>query len=132
SKSVEHPDAFWADVAKRIDWFRFPTQIRDVSFKLEDFHIRWFADGELNVSVNCLDRHLAQRGDKTALLFEGDDPTVSVAVTYRELHAKVCRLANVLRNLGVRKGDRVTLYLPMIVEAAVAMLACARIGAVHS
>jgi acetyl-CoA synthetase len=132
SRSVEHPDAFWADIARRIDWFRFPTQIRDVSFDLEDFHIRWFADGELNVSVNCLDRHLAQRGDKTALLFEGDDPTVSSAVTYRDLHARVCRLANALRNLGVKKGDRVTLYLPMIVEAAVAMLACARIGAVHS
>src|SRR5690606_38077566 len=110
-----------------------PTRIRDVSFDRQDFHIRWFADGELNASVNCLDRHLATRGDKTALIFEPDDPGAEPRhVSYRELHARVCRLANALRNLGVGKGDRVTIYLPMIVEAAVAMLACARIGAIHT
>src|SRR5690606_8007947 len=108
-------------------------RIRDVSFDRDDFRIRWFADGELNVSVNCLDRHLATRGDRTALIFEPDDPgTEPRHVSYRELHARVCRLANALRGLGVGKGDRVTIYLPMIVEAAVAMLACARIGAVHT
>ncbi|MDX2300560.1 MAG: acetate--CoA ligase, partial [Xanthomonadaceae bacterium] len=130
--SVSDPDAFWGKVARRVDWMRTPTQIRDVSFKLDDFRIRWFADGELNASVSCLDRHLATRGDKTAILWEGDDPAQSRRISYRELHAEVCRLANALRNLGVGKGDRITLYLPMIPEAAVAMLACARVGAVHS
>ncbi len=130
--SVADPDAFWGKVAGRIDWMRTPTRIRDVSFKLDDFRIRWFADGELNASVSCLDRHLATRGDKTAILWEGDDPAQSRRISYRELHAEVCRLANALRNLGVGKGDRITLYLPMIPEAAVAMLACARVGAVHS
>ena len=133
AQSVREPDAFWADVAHRIEWMKAPTQIRDVSFRLEDFRIRWYADGELNASVSCLDRHLATRGDKTALIFEQDDPSRPAQhVTYRELHARVCRLANALRALGVQKGDRVTIYLPMIPEAAVAMLACARIGAVHS
>jgi acetyl-CoA synthetase len=111
---------------------RFPTRIKDVSFDPADFRVRWFEDGELNVSVNCLDRQLATRGDKTALLFEGDDPGVSRAISYRELHAEVCRFGNALRAAGVAKGDRVTIYMPMIPEAAVAMLACARIGAVHS
>ena len=126
------PQASGRRVAKRIDWFRFPTRIKDVSFDPEDFRIRWYEDGELNVSVNCLDRQLAKRGDKTALLFEGDDPAVSRRVSYRELYEEVCRLGNALRRLGVRKGDRVTIYMPMIPEAAIAMLACARIGAVHS
>ncbi|MBB5207671.1 acetate--CoA ligase [Chiayiivirga flava] len=130
--SVADPDAFWADIARRLDWMRAPTRIKDTSYALEDFHIRWYADGELNVSVNCLDRHLATRGDKTAVIWEGDNPEVSERLSYRELHARVCRFANALRNLGVGKGDRVTIYLPMIVEAAVAMLACTRIGAVHS
>jgi len=130
--SVSDPDAFWGKVAERLDWMRKPTVVRDVSFNVDDFHIRWFADGELNVSVNCLDRQLARRGDKTALIWESDDPTKSLRISYRELHAKVCQLANALRNLGVGKGDRVTLYLPMIPEAAIAMLACARVGAVHS
>jgi acetyl-CoA synthetase len=104
-----------------------------VSYRLEDFHIRWYEDGELNASVNCLDRHLEQRGDKTALIFEHDDPSKPADhITYRELHARVCKLANALRSLGVRKGDRVTIYLPMIPEAVVAMLACARVGAIHS
>ena len=131
-ESVRDPEGFWARIAKRIDWMRFPTKIRDVSFDPDDFRIRWFEDGELNVSVNCLDRQLAQRGDKTALLFEGDDPSVSYRVTYRDLYERTCRFANALRALGVGKGDRVTIYMPMIPEAAVAMLACARIGAVHS
>ncbi|MFA7443589.1 MAG: acetate--CoA ligase, partial [Lysobacteraceae bacterium] len=130
--SVDNPDAFWAEVAERIDWFKKPTVIRNVSFDLDDFRIKWYEDGELNLSVNCLDRHLASRGDKTAIIWEGDDPSESRHISYRELHAMVCRFANALRNLGVAKGDRVTLYLPMIPEAAVAMLACARIGAVHS
>ncbi len=130
--SVRDPDAFWGRIAERIEWQRKPSVIRNVSFALDDFRIRWYEDGQLNLSVNCLDRHLATRGDKTAIIFEGDDPNVSQRISYRELHARVCRFANALRNLGVVKGDRVTLYLPMIVEAAVAMLACARIGAVHS
>ena len=131
-ESLRDPDAFWARIAKRIDWMRFPKRIKDVSFEIADFHVRWFEDGELNVSVNCLDRQLAERSDKTALLFEGDDPGSSRAISYRELHAEVCRFGNALRAAGVAKGDRVTIYMPMIPEAAVAMLACARIGAVHS
>jgi acetyl-CoA synthetase len=132
AESIQAPETFWARIAQRLDWSRAPTRIRDVSFQLEDFRIRWFEDGELNLAANCLDRHLETRGDKTAILWEGDDPAQSRAISYRELHAQVCRCANALRNLGVRKGDRVTIYLPMIPEAAVAMLACARIGAVHS
>jgi acetyl-CoA synthetase len=127
------PEAFWATLAQRLDWYKVPTQIKDVSFDLSDFRIRWYADGELNASVNCLDRHLDKQADKVALIFEPDDPAAPAQhITYRELHARVCRLGNALRNLGVRKGDRVTIYLPMIPEAVVAMLACARIGAVHS
>jgi acetyl-CoA synthetase len=133
ARSIVDPDAFWAEVAKRLDWMRVPTQIRDVSFDANDLHIRWFADGELNASVNCLDRQLATRGDKPALLWEADDPAAEPRrIDYRELHARVCRLANALRHLGLRKGDRVAIYLPMIPEAAVAMLACARIGAIHT
>ncbi len=133
AESVRDPDGFWGKAAERLDWDRKPTKIRDVSYDLKDFHIRWYADGELNASVNCLDRHLATRGDKTALVFEPDDPgKPAQRVSYRELHARVCRLGNALRSLGVAKGDRVTIYLPMIVDAAVAMLACARIGAIHS
>ncbi|MEA0737209.1 acetate--CoA ligase [Xanthomonas campestris pv. campestris] len=132
-ESIEHPEQFWGKAAQRLDWFKQPTQIKDVSFALDDFHVRWFGDGELNASVNCLDRQLVTRGDKTALLFEPDSPdSPSYPVTYRELYERVCKLGNALRNLGVKKGDRVTIYLPMIVDAAVAMLACARIGAVHS
>jgi acetyl-CoA synthetase len=131
--SLADPDAFWAQVATRLDWMRAPTRVKDTSYALDDFHIRWFDDGELNASVNCLDRHLEARGDKTALIFEPDDPSQPAQhISYRDLHARVCRLGNALRNLGVAKGDRVTIYLPMIPEAVVAMLACARIGAVHS
>ncbi|WP_024870397.1 acetate--CoA ligase [Pseudoxanthomonas suwonensis] len=132
-ESVEDPEGFWRKAADRLDWFRKPTRIKDVSYRLEDFHIRWFEDGELNASVNCLDRQLEKRGDKVALLFEPDSPDAPVQkVTYRELYERVCRLGNALRNLGVAKGDRVTIYLPMIPDAVVAMLACARIGAIHS
>ena len=131
--SIADPDAYWGKVAERLDWFKFPTRIKDVSYRVEDFHIHWYADGELNASVNCLDRHLATRGDKTALIFEPDDPTQPAQrISYRELYERVCRLGNALRNLGVNKGDRVTIYLPMIPDAVVAMQACARIGAVHS
>jgi len=131
--SIDDPEAFWGRAAQRLQWFKAPTRIKDVSYDLDDFRIRWFDDGEINASVNCLDRQLETRGDKVALLFEPDGPdSESYGVTYRELYERVCRLSNALRNLGVQKGDRVTLYLPMIPDAAVAMLACARIGAIHS
>jgi acetyl-CoA synthetase len=130
-RSIEDPEGFWREQAKRLDWIRFPTRIKNVDFK-HDARIRWFEDGVLNVSVNCIDRHLAKRGDQTAILFEGDDPAIDKKITYRELHRQVCKLANVLKELGVRKGDRVTIYMPMIPETAYAMFACARIGAIHS
>ena len=133
ARALADPDGFWVEVAARIDWLKAPTKIQNVNFHHDDFRIRWFEDGELNVAANCLDRQLAERGDKTAIIFEPDDPAaLTQHISYRQLHARVCRLANALRNLGVNKGDRVTIYLPMIPEAAVAMLACARIGAVHS
>jgi acetyl-CoA synthetase len=132
AESIRDPETFWAGIAKRLDWIKPPTRIKDVSFAADDLHIHWYEDGELNVSANCLDRHLEKRGDKTAIIFEGDDPGESRHVSYRELHAEVCKFANTLKNLGVTKGDRVVIYLPMIPEAAVAMLACARIGAIHS
>jgi len=128
----EEPDRYWSEVAKRLDWSRFPTEIKDVSFDKADFHIRWFEDGELNVAYNCVDRHLAKRANETAIIWEGDDPSDDARITFAELHEQVCRMANVLKSNGVKKGDRVTLYLPMIPAAAYAMLACARIGAVHS
>ncbi|HRO62632.1 acetate--CoA ligase [Thermomonas sp.] len=132
AESLQDPTAFWTRQARRLDWYRFPTRIKDVSYDPANFHIRWFDDGELNASVNCLDRHLDKHGDKVALIFEPDDPDAPAEkITYRQLHARVCRLANALRNLGVGKGDRVTIYLPMIPEAVVALLACARIGAIH-
>jgi acetyl-CoA synthetase len=130
--SVENNEAFWADIAKRLDWIRFPTRIKDVSFDRKDLHIRWYEDGQLNASYNCLDRHLEKRGDQTAILWEGDDPAHDEKITYRQLHQRVCRMANVLKKLGAKKGDRITIYMPMIPEAAIAMLACARIGAIHS
>ena len=133
ARSRDDGNAFWSEIAQRLQWMKLPTQIKDVSFDPDDLRIRWFADGQLNASVNCLDRHLATRGDKTALIFEPDDPQAPAEhITYAQLHARVCRLANTLRNLGVGKGDRVAIYLPMIPEAAIAMLACARIGAVHT
>ncbi|HXW09784.1 MAG TPA: acetate--CoA ligase [Steroidobacteraceae bacterium] len=132
AESVADPEGFWSRMGRRIDWVQPYTKVRDVSFDASDFRIRWFYDGKLNVAWNCLDRHLAERGDKVALIHEGDDPDESAKVTYRELYHRVCKLANALKSLGVGKGDRVTIYLPMIPEAAVAMLACARIGAIHS
>ncbi|MDX1550676.1 MAG: AMP-binding protein, partial [Lysobacter spongiicola] len=133
AESVADPERFWGRVGERLEWTRTPTRIKDVDFDARDLHIRWYADGELNASVNCLDRHLEARGDKTALIFEPDDPQDEAQhISYRVLHERVCKLANALRSLGVRKGDRVTIYLPMIPEAAVAMLACARVGAIHS
>ncbi len=130
-RSIEDPDGFWAEQAKRLDWIRPPSKIKDVDFD-DNARIRWFEDGVLNVSANCIDRHLATRGDQTAIVWEGDDPKVDRKITYRQLHREVCKLANVLKELGVKKGDRVTIYMPMIPETAYAMLACARIGAVHS
>jgi len=130
--SVVDSARFWAEQAGRLEWLTAPTRIRDVSFAEADFRIEWFGDGVLNVSVNCIDRHLAEHGDDIAILWEGDDAAEQRRISYRELHAQVCRMANVLKAHGVAKGDRVTIYLPMIPEAAFAMLACARIGAIHS
>ena len=132
AESISDPEGFWSRIGQRLDWIRPATKIKNVSFDPRDLHIRWYEDGQLNVSSNCLDRHLAERGDKTAIIFEGDDPNDSRRITYRELHTEVCKFANTLKNLGVVKGDRIAIYLPMIPEAAVAMLACARLGAIHS
>ncbi|HEX2624407.1 MAG TPA: acetate--CoA ligase, partial [Sphingomicrobium sp.] len=126
------PDAFWLKQAARLDWTKDPTVAGDWSFDADDFHIRWYEDGELNLSANCLDRHLADSGDRTAILFEADEPGTGHTLTYRELHDLTCRFANLLKREGVARGDRVMIYMPMIPEAAAAMLACARIGAVHS
>ena len=131
-RADHEPDAFWLDQARRLDWARFPTQAGDWSFDEVDFGIRWYADGELNLSVNCLDRHLAVRGDRTALTFEPDEPGAGRTLSYRELHQETCRMANLLKQRGIGRGDRVMIYMPMIPEAAAAMLACARIGAIHS
>jgi acetyl-CoA synthetase len=132
ARSVEDNEGFWAEQAKRLDWIKPFTRVKDVSFAKDDLHIRWYDDGTLNVCYNCVDRHLETKGDDVAIIWEGDDPGTDLTITYRELHERVCRFANSLKALGTKKGDRVTLYMPMIPEAAVAMLACARIGAVHS
>lgn len=132
ARSIADPNAFWAEQAKRIDWMHAPTKIENVSFAPGNISIKWFEDGILNVAHNCIDRHLAKRANQTAIIWEGDDPSQSRHITYKELHDEVCRMANILRTRNVKKGDRVTIYLPMIPEAAYAMLACARIGAVHS
>ena len=126
------PDRFWLDQARRLTWSKFPTRAGDWSFNEEDFRIRWYEDGELNLSVNCLDRHLAEHGDRTAVIFEADEPGTGRTVTYRQLYEETCRFANLLKQHGINRGDRVMIYMPMIPEAAAAMLACARIGAVHS
>jgi len=131
-RSIDDPEGFWREQAQRLDWIKPFTRVKDTSFDEADFGIKWFADGQLNIAANCLDRHLAERGDVPAILWAGDDPSESRTITYRELHEDVCRFANLLKAQGVRKGDRVTIYLPMIPEAAMAMLACARIGAIHS
>jgi acetyl-CoA synthetase len=130
--SINNPEAFWAEHGKRIDWMTPFSKVKNVNYSFPDVSIKWFEDGELNVAANCIDRHLATRGEQTAIIWEGDNPDESKHVTYNELHVQVSKLANVYKNMGVGKGDRVVLYLPMIPEAAYAMLACARIGAVHS
>ena len=131
-RSVSDPEGFWREHGQRLDWIKPYTKVKNTSFAPGNVSIKWFEDGTLNLSANCLDRHLETRGDQTAILWEGDDPQDSRAISYRELHADVCRMANVLKDLGVKRGDRVSIYMPMIPEAAVAMLASARIGAVHS
>ena len=132
-RSVEKPDKFWGKEGKRIDWIKSYTRVKDTSFAYPDVTIKWFEDGTLNVAANCTDRHLKKRGEQVAIIWEPDDPSQDARyITYRELHREVCRLANVLKANGIRRGDRVTIYLPMIPEAAYAMLASARIGAIHS
>jgi len=131
-RSIEDPDGFWGEAGKRLDWINPYTIVKDTSFGPGGVSIRWYEDGTLNVCANCVDRHLETRGDQTAIIWEGDDPKDDAAITYRELHEQVSKFGNVLKNLGVKKGDRVTIYMPMVPEAAYAMLACARIGAVHS
>lgn len=133
ARSISDPEGFWGDVAERIDWIKKPTKIKNTSFAPGNISIKWFEDGSLNVAANCIDRHLATRGDQTAIIWEPDDPEEAAQyITYKELHGSVSRMANVLKSLGVERGDRVIIYLPMIPEAAYAMLACARIGAIHS
>jgi acetyl-CoA synthetase len=131
-RSIKDPKGFWAEHAKRIDWIKPFSKVKNTSFAPNNVSIKWFEDGTLNACYNCVDRHIAKRGDQTALIWEGDDPKNDKKITYRQLHTDVCRFANVLKARGVKKGDRVTIYMPMIPEAAVAMLACARIGAIHS
>ncbi len=131
-ESIDDPDAFWGEHGKRLSWSKQYTKVKDVSWSKENLHVSWFSDGELNVSYNCIDRHLEDKADQIAIIWEGDDPNKSEKITFAQLHRRVCRFANVLKNMGVQKGDRVTIYLPMIPEAAYAMLACARIGAIHS
>jgi len=130
--SIENNESFWRQQGQIIDWFKPYSEVKDVSFAKEDLHIRWYGDGELNVAHNCIDRHLLDKADKTAIIWEGDDPGQSIHISFSQLHQEVGRFANTLKKIGVKKGDRVTLYLPMIPEAAYAMLACTRIGAIHS
>jgi len=131
-RSVSDPDGFWGDEGKRLDWIKPYTKVKNTTYEYPDVSIKWYEDGSLNVAANCIDRHLATRGDQTAIIWEGDEPTDDMHITYNQLYENVCRLSNVMKDLGVKKGDRVTLYMPMVPEAAYAMLACARIGAVHS
>ncbi len=131
-RSLNEPEQFWREQANRIDWIKPFTKVSDYSFSKKDLHINWYSDGSLNVCFNCVDRHLADKADQPAIIWEGDNPDNSITVSYRELHREVCKFANVLKKLGVEKGDRVTLYMPMILEASYAMLACTRIGAIHS
>ena len=130
--SIANPDAFWGKEAKRIDWIKPFTKVKNTSFAPDNVSIKWFEDGTLNVCANCVDRHVETRGDQVALIWEGDEPDMDLKITYRQLHGHVCRFANVLKKLGGKKGDRITIYMPMIPEAVYAMLACARIGAIHS
>ena len=130
--SIDDPEAFWGEHGKRVDWIKPFSKVKNTSFDYDNVSIKWYEDGTLNVAANCIDRHLATRGDQVAIIWEGDEPTDDKTITYRELHAEVCRFSNVLKSMGAKKGDRITIYMPMIPEAAYAMLACARIGAVHS
>jgi acetyl-CoA synthetase len=130
--SIANPDAFWAEQAKMLDWYKAPTKIKNTSYAPDNVSIKWFEDGILNVAYNCIDRHLKTRANQVAIIWEGDEPTDDKTITYQQLHDEVCRMANILRLRNVKKGDRVTIYMPMIPEAAYAMLACARIGAIHS
>src|SRR5216683_1587798 len=132
ARSVSDPNGFWGEQAKRIGWMKPFTKVENSSFAPGHISVKWFEDGVLNVAWNCIDRHLYTRGDQTAIIWEGDNPSESKHITYRQLHDEVCRFANILRTRNVKKGDRVTIYLPMIPETAYAMLACARIGAIHS
>jgi len=131
-QSIDDPEGFWGEQGKRLDWIKPYTKVKNVSYASSNVSIKWYEDGTLNTSANCLDRHLEKRGDQTAIIWEGDDPKDSEHITYRDLHARVCKFANALKAQGIKKGDVVTIYLPMIPEAAVAMLACTRIGAIHS
>jgi acetyl-CoA synthetase len=132
TKSFDNNEEFWKDQGNRIDWITPYSKVKDVSYQQKDFKIKWYYDGELNASTNCIDRHLATKANQTAIIWEGDDPSQSKHITYKELHEEVCKLANGLKSLGAKKGDRITIYMPMIPEATYAMLACARIGAIHS
>ena len=130
--SISDPDSFWGEHGQRIDWMTPYTKVKNTQFGRDEVSIKWFEDGVLNASANCIDRHLETRGDQVAIIWESDDPAVDSKITYRELHTNVCRFANALKAQGIKKGDVVTIYMPMIPEAAYAMLACARIGAIHS
>ena len=131
-QSISKPDEFWFEQGQRLDWFTPYTKVRDYSYEKDNLYIKWYEDGELNASYNCLDRHIEKNGDKIAVIWEGDDPSNSRKITYQELLTEVCKFSNGLKSLGIKKGDRVTIYMPMVPEAAIAMLSCARIGAVHS
>ena len=130
-KSISDPDKFWKNKAKSLDWIKDFSKVKESVFG-EEVKIKWFSDGSLNASYNCLDRHLKDKGNKTAIIWESDDPSNSKKITYNQLHKEVCKLSNGLKAVGVSKGDRVTIYMPMVPEAAIAMLACSRIGAIHS
>src|SRR3569623_3664599 len=132
ARSISDPDGFWKEQSQRIDWIKAPTKIKNTSYAYTNVSIKWYEDGVLNISANCNDRHLKTRSDQTAIIWEGDTPGTDGKVTYKELHERVCRYANVLKTQGVKKGDRVTIYMPMVIDTAVAVLACCRIGAVHS
>ena len=132
ARSLSDPNRFWGEQAKRLDWMKQPTKFENFSFAPGTISIKYYEDGVLNAAFNCIDRHLPKRANQTAIIWEGDDPSQSRHITYKELHDEVCRMANILRTRNVKKGDRVTIYLPMIPEVAYAILACARIGAIHS
>ena len=131
-ESISNPIKFWSEHGKRIDWIKNYKKVRDFSYDQKNLYIKWFEDGTLNASYNCIDRHLKNNGNKTAIIWEGDNPDEQKSITYNELYKNVCKFANVLKKLGAKKGDRITIYMPMIPEAAYAMLACTRIGAIHS